>query len=86
MNQYGFSECFFYSHLVRYSVLVHATLAESVLTHLGAVDSVIYTTTRKLIKPINFPNHMQTLNSDNPSRKTSVILSRNLSSAKHADM
>jgi hypothetical protein len=37
----------------------------------GAVDSVIYTTTRTLIKPISFPNHLRTF-SDNSSTKTTV--------------
>jgi len=45
---------------------------------LGAVDSIIYTTTRKLIKPINFPTHMRTFSSDNSSTKGGTI-SRNTS-------
>jgi hypothetical protein len=54
---------------------------------LGAVDSVIYTTTRKLIKPINFPNHLRTFSSDNSSTKTGVVtLSRSPSSIKGPSM
>ncbi|KAF8496341.1 hypothetical protein JB92DRAFT_1057588 [Gautieria morchelliformis] len=53
------------------------------LFSLGAVDSVIYTTTRKLIKPINFPNHIRTLSRDTSSIRTdAVTLSRNPSSLK----
>ena len=86
LNQYGFSECSFCSRLVRYYVLVHVASTHSAFVFSGAVDSVIYTTTRKLIKPISFPNHTRTFSSDNSSMRTSVILSRKPSSIKRVDM
>ncbi|KAF8573324.1 hypothetical protein K439DRAFT_1559057 [Ramaria rubella] len=45
------------------------------LFSLGAVDSIIYTTTCKLIKPLNFQTHMQS--SDNSSMKAHGSYSRN---------
>lgn len=53
------------------------------LFSLGVVDSVIYTTTRKLIKPLSFPTHMRTF-SDNSNNniKGNGIVSRDPSAVK----
>ncbi|KAF8586786.1 hypothetical protein K439DRAFT_918942 [Ramaria rubella] len=55
------------------------------LFSLGAVDSIIYTTTRKLIKPINFQTHMRTFSSDNSSMKARGSLSRNNTVAERSE-
>jgi hypothetical protein len=72
--------------LARYGIIlwyIFPTAQQVYLFVVGAVDSVIYTTTRKLIKPINFPNHMRTLSRDTSITKgDAVTLSRNPSSFK----
>lgn len=74
LNLFGYSGCFSYFLWV----VIFRNLSDRVIMIflLGAVDSIIYATTRKLIKPINLPTHMRNIsNSQNSS--SNGPLSRN---------
>lgn len=85
---FAYLTCILPIAIIRLVGLKNANVPESVwifgmffLFSLGAVDSVIYTTTRKLIKPLSFPSHMRTF-SDNSNNTTKGDVSRNTSTVK----
>jgi len=54
------------------------------LFSLGAIDTVIYTKTRTLIKPMSFPTHLRTF-SDNSSTKTAVTSPKKSMTSESSD-
>ncbi|GJJ12957.1 hypothetical protein Clacol_007204 [Clathrus columnatus] len=77
--------CIFPIAIIRLVGLHEANVSEAIwifgmffLFSLGAIDSIIYATTRKLIKPINLPTHMRHLSNSQDSGSNGP-LSRNTS-------